>query len=49
MNDTEAMRLCGIIKKPDEVVPILKSYLQPENYLNAIRNLFSSPGAAGDL
>ena len=21
MNDTEAVRLCGLIKKPDEVVP----------------------------
>jgi rfaE bifunctional protein kinase chain/domain len=50
MNDTEAMRLCGVVKKPDEVIPhseILSA--AKELYHRYQKPLFITRGSRGSL
>jgi rfaE bifunctional protein kinase chain/domain len=50
MNDTEAMRLCGIIKKPDEVVPHTEIVSAAGKLFERYRKpLFITRGSRGSL
>jgi rfaE bifunctional protein kinase chain/domain len=50
MNDTEAMRLCGIIKKPDEVVPRSEVISAAEQLFERYgKPLFITRGSRGSL
>ncbi len=50
MNDTEAMRLCGIIKKPDEIVPYSEIISAARKLFESYRKpLFITRGSRGSL